>query len=173
MLLQVILAGFKISDLEMNSVRSIYSLDTCCPRSTSNPRSPSSCASLRQGFPSPTLAMKPCSWCCCWPKKLHMGVETAEFLVEVLVELLKSLEDNDQTSTFKVCWKTWRRAGRRCTRTGWPWSGGRGKERDILYLPGVESPSDKQLEATRPCPPASWYRPWPPGLSWTCRPLKA
>ena len=31
-----------------------------------------------------------------------MGVETAEFLVEVLVELLKSLEDNNQTSTFRV-----------------------------------------------------------------------
>ena len=93
MLLQVILAGFKISDLEMNSVRSIL-LGYLLPKVNFKSK-------VAIKFASPTLAMKPCSWCCCWLKKLHMGVKTAEFLVEVLVELLKSLEDNNQTSTFR------------------------------------------------------------------------
>ena len=104
-----------------------------------------------------------------------MGVETAEFLVEVLVELLKSLEENDQTSTFRVrlqsvlenvekSWPevyTYRVAMVRGEREG---------KGHSLSSRGEES---KQLEATRPCPPARWYRPWPPGLSWTCRSLKA
>ena len=94
MLLQVILAGFKRSNLEMNSVSSIL-LGYLLPKVNFKSK-------VAIKFASPTLAMKPCSWFCCWPKKLHMGVKTAEFLVEVLVELLKSLEDNNQTSTFRV-----------------------------------------------------------------------
>ena len=138
MLLQVIQAGFKRSNLEMNSVSSIL-IGYMLPKVNFKPK----------------VAIKLCKSVAKFSKsnssnenlflvlllagltKLHMGVETVEFLVEVLVGQ-GSLEDNKQTSTFrcrlqcKVCWRTWRRAGRRCT--GWPWSGGRGKEGDILYL---------------------------------------
>ena len=133
MLLQVIQAGFKRSNLEMNSVSSIllgyllpkvnFKSKVAIKLCKSEARFSKSNSSNENLFLVLLLAGL---------TKLHMGVETVEFLVEVLVGLLKSLEDNKQTSTFrcrlqcKVCWRTRRRAGRRCT--GWPWSGGRGKE---------------------------------------------
>jgi len=77
---------------------------------------------------------------------------SAQFLMSVAVELMKALEENYQTSTFrkKVVSiveeiqmrhpEVYRVAMVR---------GGQGRKGDILFLPGVERPSDKQLEASK------------------------
>jgi len=82
----------------------------------------------------------------------HMQEVTAEFLVEGVVELIKSVEVNIQTSSFSKKLEKVLAS----VQSAWPEvyrvamvKGGQGRKGDILFLPGVERPSDKQLEASR------------------------
>jgi len=78
--------------------------------------------------------------------------ETAMCLMNMLVMLIKSLEDNNQTSTFRkkvVCiMEEVEKRLPEVYRVAML-NGSQGSKGDIFFLPGVEKPSDNQLEVSK------------------------